>query len=69
MKIEYSLDGGDSWRLLDDTAVNDGGKYWDMCDFHTVDTDDGYIRITSLTYPNVVGLSDEFDIDHAKECE
>jgi hypothetical protein len=69
VKIEYSLDGGDSWRLLDDTAVNDGGKYWDMCDFHTVDTDDGYIRITSLTYPNVVGLSDEFDIDHAKECE
>ena len=69
VKIEYSHDGGRTSRLLDDTAVNDGGKFWEMCEFHTVDTDDAYIRITSLSYPDVVGISDEFVIDHAKGCE
>uniref|UniRef100_UPI004057537F CARDB domain-containing protein n=1 Tax=Candidatus Electronema sp. TaxID=2698783 RepID=UPI004057537F len=69
VKIEYSLDGGKTWDLVDDTAVNDGGKYWDMCEFHTEDTDDAFIRVTSLKYPYVYDDSDEFTIDHAKECK
>lgn len=69
VKVEYSLDGGKTWDLVDDTAVNDGGKYWDMCDSHTEDTDHAYIRITSLKYPYIYDDSDEFTIDHAKECE
>ena len=67
--IEYSLDGGQSWMLVDDTAVNDGGKFWDMCSFKTEDTDDAFIKITLIANPSIYDLSDEFTIDHAKECE
>ncbi|WPD24395.1 MAG: hypothetical protein SD837_07480 [Candidatus Electrothrix scaldis] len=28
-----------------------------------------FIRITSLDYPYIYDVSDEFTIDHAKECE
>jgi len=70
VKIEYSLDGGASWLIIDDDTNNDKVKHWDdMCDFHTVDTDNAYIRITSLDYPGVVAVSGEFEIDHAKGCE
>jgi hypothetical protein len=70
VKVEYSLDGGATWLLIDDSTTNDEKKHWeDMCDFHTVDTHHAYIRITSLEYPGVVAVSDEFSIDHAAECE
>ncbi|XOF33475.1 MAG: CHAP domain-containing protein [Candidatus Electrothrix sp. YB6] len=68
--VEYSLDGGATWRLIDDETTNDGKKHWeDMCDYHTIDTHHAYIRVTSLEYPYVYDISDEFAIDHAKECE
>jgi hypothetical protein len=68
--IEYSLDGGASWMIIDDDTNNDKVKHWDdMCDFHTIDTDEAMIRITSLDYPYVYDVSDEFTIDHASECE
>uniref|UniRef100_UPI004056B434 CARDB domain-containing protein n=1 Tax=Candidatus Electronema sp. TaxID=2698783 RepID=UPI004056B434 len=70
VKVEYSLDGGATWLLIDDSTTNDEKKHWeDMCDFHTVDTHHAYIRITSLEYPGVVAVSDEFSIDHAAECK
>lgn len=69
VKIEYSLDNGRTWMVIDDETSNDGKKQWYMCEYQTVDTDDAYIKITSLDYPNVVAISDEFEIDHAKECK
>lgn len=69
VKVEYSLDGGESWMLVDDTAVNDGGKYWDMCNSKTEDSDDAFIKITLIANLSIYDLSDEFTIDHAKECE
>lgn len=70
VRIEYSLDGGATWLLVTDSTDNDGRKYWrDMCDYHTVDTHHAFVRITSLEYPYVYDISDEFSIDHAKECE
>ncbi len=70
VKIEYSLDGGATWLLIDDNTTNDEVKHWDdMCEYRTVDTDDAMIRITSLEYPYVYDVSDEFTIDHAAECE
>lgn len=70
VRVEYSLDGGATWLLIDDETTNDGKKHWeDMCDFHTIDTHHAYIRVTSLEYPYVYDVSDEFSIDHAKECE
>ncbi|MCW5205586.1 hypothetical protein VU08_01455 [Desulfobulbus sp. F5] len=68
--VEYSLDGGATWLLIDDETTNDGKKHWeDMCDFHTIDTHNAYIRVTSRDYPYVYDVSDEFSIDHAKECK
>jgi hypothetical protein len=68
--VEYSLDGGATWLLIDDETTNDGKKHWeDMCDFHTIDTHHAYIRVTSRDYPYVYDVSDEFSIDHAKECK
>ena len=70
VRIEYSLDGGATWLLVTDETDNDGRKYWrDMCDYHTVDTHHAFVRITSVEYPYVYDISDEFSIDHAKECE
>ncbi len=70
VRVEYSLDGGATWLLIDDETTNDGKKHWeDMCDYHTVDTHHAYIRVTSLEYPYVYDVSDEFTIDHAAECE
>ncbi|WPD24526.1 MAG: CARDB domain-containing protein [Candidatus Electrothrix scaldis] len=70
VRIEYSLDGGATWLLVTDETSNDGRKYWrDMCDYHTVDTHHAFVRITSVEYPYVYDISDEFSIDHAKECE
>ncbi|WP_417911823.1 CARDB domain-containing protein [Candidatus Electronema sp. TJ] len=70
VRIEYSLDGGATWLLIDDNTTNDEVKHWDdMCDFHTVDTDDAMLRITSLEHPYVYDVSDEFTIDHAAECK
>ncbi|WP_417908944.1 peptidoglycan DD-metalloendopeptidase family protein [Candidatus Electronema sp. PJ] len=70
VKIEYSLDDGATWLTIADNTTNDGKKHWhDMCDFHTVDTHHAYVRITSLDYPGVVAVSEEFSIDHAAECK
>jgi hypothetical protein len=69
VKIEYSMDGGASWQTIEESTTNDGGRYWEMCDFHTVDSHHSYIRITSVEYPEATDMSDEFSIDHAKECK
>ncbi len=70
VRIEYSLDGGATWLLVTDSTDNDGRKYWeDMCDYHTIDTHHAFVRITSVEYPYVYDVSDEFSIDHAAECE
>jgi hypothetical protein len=70
VKIEYSLDGGATWLLIDDSTTNDEKKHWeDMCDFHTIDTDNAMIRVTSLEYPEVSDVSGECTIYDAKECK
>jgi hypothetical protein len=70
VKVEYSLDGGATWLLIDDETTNDGKKHWeDMCDFYTIDTHHAYIRVTSLEYPDATDISDEFSIDHARGCK
>ncbi|MFA5352815.1 MAG: CHAP domain-containing protein [Thermodesulfovibrionales bacterium] len=69
VKIEYSMDGGASWRTIESSTSNDGGKYWKMCGYKTTDSNNSFIRITSIQYPNVFGVSQRFTIDHAKGCE
>jgi hypothetical protein len=66
--IGYSVDDGASWHTLDDSAVNDGSKNWDMehdynlCD----DTDKARIKIYLISDPQVSVVSERFKIDHKK---
>lgn len=69
VRIEYTLNGGATWRTIDSVTANDGSRYWDMCKSYTTDSSNSYIRITSLTYPNTYGVSQRFTIDHAKGCK
>lgn len=69
VRIEYSMDGGASWRTIDSSTANDGSRYWNMCDSTTKDSSNSYIRIRSLSYPNVFGMSQRFTIDHASGCD
>jgi hypothetical protein len=69
VKIEYSLNGGSSWNTIEESTTNDGGRYWEMCDFHTINTSHAYIRITSVEHPSVTDTSDEFTIDYAAGCQ
>ncbi|MFA5353231.1 MAG: CARDB domain-containing protein [Thermodesulfovibrionales bacterium] len=69
VRIEYSMDGGASWRTIESSTSNDGGRYWEMCGYKTTDSNNSFIRITSIQYPNVFGVSQRFTIDHAKGCE
>ncbi len=69
VKIEYSMNGGSSWKTIDSSTGNDGSKYWGMCDSSTKDSDNSYIRITSKEYPDVFSISQRFEIDHKKGCK
>ncbi|MFC1638012.1 hypothetical protein ACFL2R_01170 [Patescibacteria group bacterium] len=68
VKIEYSMDGGGSWRTIDSSTNNDGSRYWDMCNSYTTDSPNSYVRITSNEY-GVSGTSQKFYIDHARGCD
>lgn len=71
VKIEYSLNGGDSWYSLASSTKNDGSKGWDMEDkpFRNIikkDTDKAKIRITVNEFPKISVTSPKFKIDHKK---
>jgi len=68
VKIEYSIDGGSKWYVIDSSVSNNGSKGWKMGDkpFKDIiksDTNNARIRITSLTYPSVTATI-AFSIDH-----
>lgn len=67
VKIEFSMDSGNTWDYIDDTAVNDGGKFWDACLSRTTDTDNALIRVTLLEDPAIYGEV-RFTFDHARGC-
>lgn len=67
VKIEFSMDGGNTWDYIDDDAVWDGGKFWNACLSETIDTDDARIRVTLLEDPTIYGEV-RFTFDHAKGC-
>lgn len=69
VKIEYSMNGGSTWKTIDSSTANDGSRYWDMCNSPTVDSSNSYIRIKSIEYPIAVGTSNKFTIDHASGCD
>ena len=69
VKIEYTMNGGSTWKTIESTTANDGSRYWSMCKSATTDSSNSYIRITSLSYPSAVGYSQKFTIDHAKGCK
>ncbi len=68
MKIEYSLDNGNSWRIIVDSTSNDGSKKWYFGDDYNIceDTSKGRIRITCVEYPGVSAISSKFTIDHKR---
>lgn len=68
VRIDYTLDGGAVWRIIDSVTPNDGSRYWDMCKSYTTDSGNSYIRICSLEY-GVCATSAKFYIDHAKGCK
>lgn len=69
VNIQYSMDGGATWRTIENGTPNDGSRYWDMCNSTTVDSANSYIKITSQENPTVFGLSQKFTIDHASGCK
>lgn len=67
--VQYSLDGGNSWRTIEANTPNDGSLYWNMCKSTTIDSSKSYLRVSSVDFPGVVGVSQKFRIDHAKGCK
>ncbi|MGE0083353.1 MAG: carboxypeptidase regulatory-like domain-containing protein [Desulfococcaceae bacterium] len=69
VSIYYKIDKDDSkWRTIESSTTNDGGRYWEMCDFKTEDSKDAQIKIQSIQYPEAFDIV-TFKMDHAKECE
>jgi len=69
VKIEYSLDDGENWAVIDESAVNDGSKKWDLSDrTYNIckDTSKAKIKITCVEDTNATVTSDRFKIDHKK---
>jgi hypothetical protein len=54
VKAEYSLDGGSSWNVLDDSTTNDGVKPWRMPDNISSSC---LVRISDVSYPGVYDVS------------
>ncbi len=69
VKIEYTMNGGSTWKTIESSTSNDGSRYWEMCGYSTTDSSNSYIRISSKEYPIAVGVSNRFTIDHKKGCK
>jgi len=54
--VEYSIDGGDSWTMIDDAAPNSGACSWDLPDLTSRQC---LVRITDIEHPEAVDTSDD----------
>jgi hypothetical protein len=55
VKAEYSLDGGSTWNVLDDSTTNDGVKPWRMPDNISSSC---LVKISNISNPGVYDISD-----------
>jgi uncharacterized repeat protein (TIGR01451 family) len=55
VKIEYSTDGGTTWKSIVDSTENDGSYHWTV---PNEPSDTCRVKITSVSYPSVYDLSD-----------
>ena len=55
VKIEYSTDGGSTWKTIVDSTDNDGSYSWSIPDDPS---DSCRVKVTSLAYPSVYDVSD-----------
>jgi len=68
IKIEYSCNGGSSWRTIyDGYTTNDGTKRWKLYKSRTKDDRHARIRIIRRSDNFVLGMSPAFYIDHKKK--
>ncbi len=65
VKVDYSIDGGNTWTVLSESTPNDGGEKYD---FKTL-ADDAvlYVRISAID--NIFYTVKKFSISKAVECD
>lgn len=66
VKVEYSLDNGYSWHIIEASTPNDGSRYWYFGEDKNIcgDTNAAKIRITGVEHSAVSATSDPFSIDY-----